>query len=43
MQQRRPIEPTDRDVSQWVTEIWRHFETESYKLGWSGRFAAAMS
>jgi len=40
---RPPIEPTDRDMSEWVTEIWRHFESETMKLGWSGRFAGAMS
>lgn len=43
MPRRAPIEPTDRDVAEWITEIWRHVEREGTKLGWRGRFQGAMA
>lgn len=41
--QRRVIDPTNKDVGQWVAEVWRHFETVTTRVGFRGRLVAAMS
>jgi len=41
--QRRAIDPTDKDVSEWVSAIWRHFENKVSRVGFRGRLSMAMS
>lgn len=43
MPRRAPIEPSDRDVAQWTSEIWRYFNDQVSKVGWKGRFQMAMT
>jgi phage gpG-like protein len=43
MPARPPINPSDRDVSEWMAEILRAFHAETSKIGWKGRFEGAMS
>jgi phage gpG-like protein len=43
MPRRAPIAPSDREVAEWAVEVWRYFERQTSKVGWRGRFAAAMS
>lgn len=43
MPRRPPIEPSDKEVSEWAVEVWRYYMKQTSKLGWKGRFAGAMS
>ena len=42
MRRRAPIEPTDRDVAEWVVELRNYFERVGSRVGFTGRFAGAM-
>jgi len=42
MPRRAPIEPTDRDVKEWVVVIRDYFERVGSRAGFTGRFAGAM-
>lgn len=41
---RRPfIDPSERDVAEYASEIWRYFMTLKTRVGFKGRFVEAMS
>lgn len=41
---RRPaVDPSSKDVAEFVSEIWRYIESVKVKSGFKGRFVAAMS